>query len=213
MVNIDVFPRSRPFRETAKQQEAKSLFNFKKTYYNLIFLNQLQNLQLEFAVNYQDIQIPGLTQRVDKMVNLHQNQLPSVSQFLKTKPLDLPASGEENDGFITQKRKRRTPKSVPTQLKGQHQNPIQKSRLEIENKTPLERNSFSQKEATQPKDVSNFPRLWIPSIPVVGASRSYASVAKSSSQDKLTSTIEVEIYTKKVQNNVLQIHSRKSTHC
>ena len=42
------------FRETAKQQEAKSLFNIKKTYYNLIFYKQQQNLQLEFVVNYQD---------------------------------------------------------------------------------------------------------------------------------------------------------------
>ena len=83
-------------RETAKQQEAKSLFNFKKTYYNLIYFTQLQNLQLELVVNYQDVQIPGMAQKVDKMVNLHQNQLPSISQFLKTQPLDLPASGEEN---------------------------------------------------------------------------------------------------------------------
>ena len=45
-------------------------------------------MQLEFFVNYQDVQIPGLAQRVDKMVNLHRNQLPSVSQFLKTQPLE-----------------------------------------------------------------------------------------------------------------------------
>ena len=58
-------------------------------------------MQLEFVVNYQDGKIPGLAQRVDKMVNLHRNQLPSVGQLLKTRPLDLPASGEENDGFIS----------------------------------------------------------------------------------------------------------------
>ena len=52
--------------------EAKSLFNFKKTYFNLIFLNNYKNLQLEFVVNYQDGKIPGLAQRVDKMVNLQE---------------------------------------------------------------------------------------------------------------------------------------------
>ena len=69
--------------------------------------------------------------------------------------------------------------------------------------------SFSQREVAQPKDVNNLSRLLVQSSPAVGAegaSRSFASVAKSGSQDKVTSTIEVEIYTKKILNNVLQIH-------
>ena len=183
-------------------------------------------MQPESVVNYQDCQKPGPLQKVDKMVNLSQNQLPSVSQFLKTQHLDLPDSEEQTDGFITQKRKRkRNLKSVPRQEKssktdqkifvnlkqGQQQKRTQKSKLIHENKSPVERNNFLQKAVTRPKDVNNLTRLLVPSIPVVGASRSYANVAKSGSQDKTTSTIEVEIYTKKVQNNVLQIHGAKAS--
>ena len=98
---------------------------------------------MEYVVNYQDCQIPGLSQRIDKMVNQGQN--------------------------------------------------------------------FSQKEVTQPKNVINLSGLLVPSSPVVGASRSYANVAKSGSQDKTTSSIEVEIYTEKVQNNVLQMSRAKAS--
>ena len=48
--------------------------------------------------------------------------------------------------------------------------------------------------------------------PAGRASKSYANVTKSSNQDKTTSTIEVEIYTEKFQNNFLQIsRARAST--
>ena len=71
--------------------------------------------------------------------------------------------------------------------------------------------SFSQKEVTQPKDGNNLSRLLVQSSPAVGASRSFASVAKSSSQDKVTSTIEVEIYNERVLNNVLQTCRAKAS--
>ena len=72
--------------------------------------------------------------------------------------------------------------------------------------------SFSQKEVTQPKDVNNLSRCLLPNCPGVQASKSFANVAKSGNQDKTTSTIEVEIYTEKFQNNFLQIsRARAST--
>ena len=74
--------------------------------------------------------------------------------------------------------------------------------------------SFSQKEVAQPKDVNNLSRLLVQSSPAVGAegaSRSFASVAKSGSQDKVTSTIEVEIYNERVLNNVLQTSRAKAS--
>ena len=71
---------------------------------------------------------------------------------------------------------------------------------------------FSQKEVTQPKDVNNLWRCLLPNCPGVQASKSFANVAKSGNQDKTTSTIEVEIYTEKFQNNFLQIsRARAST--
>ena len=154
------------------------------------------------------------------MVKRSQKQLPPVSQFLKTQPLDLHASEEDNEGFITQKGRRKRSKK-PVQMKqesfktepnlkkllqGQQQNPTQQSKWAQKNQEPVER-----EEVTQPRKVNNPPRLFVPSSPVVGASRSYASVAKSGHQDKTTFIIEVEIYTKKVQNNVLQLHGTKAS--
>jgi hypothetical protein len=78
-------------------------------------------------------------------------------------------------------------------------------------KTSPNRNKFSSKENFQPKEINRLPRLSAPSSPVVGASRSYACVAKKASQDMMTPVIEVEIYTKKVVNNVLQIHGAKAS--
>ena len=95
------------------------------------------------------------------------------------------------------------PKTNEKLLQRQSQNPTQQSRWTHKNKEPVEKNSYTQKEATQLKEVNNLSRLFVPSSPVVVASRSYASVAKSGSQDKLTSIIEVEIYTKKIEKNVL----------
>ena len=120
------------------------LSNSEKTYYYLKLLKKLWTLPLEYVVNYQDCQTPGLSQRIDKMANLGQ--------------------------------------------------------------------SFSQKEVTQPKDVNNLSRLLVQSSPAVGASRSFANVAKSGSQDKVTSTIEVEIYNERVLNNVYKPVVPKQAH-
>jgi hypothetical protein len=119
------------------------------------------------------------------------------------------------DGFITQKRRKKVkshqngPKIQ--KLQSEHeQNFTQHSKLAHENQPP-QKNSFFSKENFQPKEINQLLRPSIPSSPVVGASRSYDSVAKTASQDMITSANEVQIYTKKVVNNVLQINGAKAS--
>jgi len=169
------------------------------------------------------------------MVNWDENPTPLYSQFLKSKP-----KIEDNDGFITQGRKKKNKseknyqqktknwkdqhktgqqhqsKSVHENLKSnqkfqssniqlktghtnsKNQNSNGQSKTVHENAKPFQANQQNNWK----KPSTNTTRIPIPNSPLVGASRSYASVAKNTRQQMTSSIIDVETYTKKVEKDI-----------
>jgi hypothetical protein len=178
------------------------------------------------------------------MVNWDENPTPLYSQFLKSKP-----KLEDNDGFITQGRKKKNKSEKNFQQKTQNWKDQQKIGQQHQSKSVHENsksnqkfqssniqlktvhtNSKNQNSNAQSKTVqenvkpfqanqqnnwkkpsTNYTRIPIPSSPLVGASRSYASVTKNTRQQMTSSIIDVETYTKKVEKDMLKINGAIAT--
>ena len=84
------------------------------------------------------------------------------------------------------------PQAQEKSLQEKQQNLSQPSRLSKES---------NSQAISQPKEANSQQKLLVPESPVVGASRYYANVAKSGSQGKTASVIDVENYAKKVTVN------------
>ena len=103
---------------------------------------------------------------------------------------------------MKQKSTNNGPQAQDKLVQEKHQNFSQPLRFSKESNSQAK---FLPKEFSPPKEANSQQKLSVPDSPAVGASRSFANVAKSGSQGKTASLIDVEIYTKEVTKNEVQI--------